>query len=261
MNTLTKQELESLSFEPHQPELESFDLIRYWRAIARNKWRILALVAIVGLLAHLCSLSRPPVYRSTATVLVEGSRPKGMTMEELYVSYNGTSRDYYLTQFEIIKSREFAEKLVRVMGLSKHPEFDPRTYELRRAGRTIKLERIPSEVLLLLIENRGQLVSRDQIIERVWGKDIFLDTDNSINAAIRKIRQALKDDHEQPRFVQTITGRGYRFCAEVNEALPDALLAASTHESAKDRNRSVEKPAREREAPATRAGRRRAAGS
>jgi TolB-like protein/DNA-binding winged helix-turn-helix (wHTH) protein/Tfp pilus assembly protein PilF len=71
------------------------------------------------------------------------------------------------------------------------------------------------EVLCLLVEEKGQLVSRDRIIERVWGRDVFLDTDNSINAAVRKIRQALKDDPEQPRFVQTVTGRGYRFIAPV----------------------------------------------
>jgi predicted ATPase/DNA-binding winged helix-turn-helix (wHTH) protein len=94
-------------------------------------------------------------------------------------------------------------------------DLDPRSYVLRCAGRVLKLERVPMELLLLLIEGRGQLVTRDQIIERVWGKDVFLDTDNSINAAIRKIRQVLKDDPEQPRFVQTITGRGYRFIAVV----------------------------------------------
>ena len=86
-------------------------------------------------------------------------------------------------------------------------DLDLRTYELRRAGRVLKLERIPVKLLILLIEGRGQLVTRDQIIERIWGKDVFLDTDNSINAAIRKIRQVLKDDPEQPRFVQTIIGR------------------------------------------------------
>jgi TolB-like protein/DNA-binding winged helix-turn-helix (wHTH) protein/Tfp pilus assembly protein PilF len=94
-------------------------------------------------------------------------------------------------------------------------EFNLRVGELRRSGRLLKLERIPTELLLLLIERQGQLVTRDEIIERVWGKDVFLDTDNSINAAIRKIRQALKDDPAQPRFVQTITGRGYRFIAPV----------------------------------------------
>jgi TolB-like protein/DNA-binding winged helix-turn-helix (wHTH) protein/Tfp pilus assembly protein PilF len=97
-------------------------------------------------------------------------------------------------------------------------ELDPQTYELRRLDRRLKLERIPTELLVLLVEQRGQLVTREQIIERVWGNDVFLDTDNSINAAIRKIRYALKDDPDQPRFVQTVTGRGYRFIAPVREA-------------------------------------------
>src|ERR1039458_6223094 len=96
-------------------------------------------------------------------------------------------------------------------------ELDPRTYELRSGGRIVKLERIPMELLILLIEERGQLVTRSQIIERIWGKDVFLDTDNSINAAIRKIRQVLKDDPEQPRFVQTIRGGVSRFIAPVVE--------------------------------------------
>jgi DNA-binding winged helix-turn-helix (wHTH) protein/predicted Zn-dependent protease len=73
------------------------------------------------------------------------------------------------------------------------------------------------EVLLLLAERRGQLVTREEIIEKLWGKDVFLDTDNAINTAIRKIRQVLKDDPEQPQFVQTITGKGYRFIAPVTE--------------------------------------------
>jgi eukaryotic-like serine/threonine-protein kinase len=97
-------------------------------------------------------------------------------------------------------------------------ELDPRAYELRRSGRRLKLERIPMELLLLLVERRGELVTREEIIERIWGKDVFLDTDSGINAAIRKIRQALKDDAEKPLFVQTITGKGYRFVAPITEA-------------------------------------------
>lgn len=96
-------------------------------------------------------------------------------------------------------------------------ELDVRSYQLRHSGRRLKLERIPMELLFLLIERRGQIVTREQIVERVWGKGVFLDTDNSINAAIRKIRQVLKDDPEEPRFVQTVTGRGYRFIAPVQE--------------------------------------------
>jgi TolB-like protein/DNA-binding winged helix-turn-helix (wHTH) protein/uncharacterized protein HemY len=101
-------------------------------------------------------------------------------------------------------------------------ELDRGAYELRRAGRALKLERIPMEILLLLIERRGQLITRTDIIGRIWGEDVFLDTDNSINSAIRKIRQVLKDDPENPAFVQTVTGKGYRFIATVTEgSVPD----------------------------------------
>src|SRR5206468_12303047 len=94
-------------------------------------------------------------------------------------------------------------------------ELDLSAYELRRSGVPLKLERIPMELLLLLIERRGELVTREQIIERIWGKDVFLDTESGINAAVRKIRQVLKDDPDRPRFVLTVTGKGYRFVALV----------------------------------------------
>ena len=87
-------------------------------------------------------------------------------------------------------------------------DFSPR--RLRRRDRVLKLERIPLEILILLVERRGEVVSREEIVARVWGSDVFLDTDNSIRGAIRKIRQVLKDDPETPRFIQTLTGRGYR---------------------------------------------------
>ena len=94
-------------------------------------------------------------------------------------------------------------------------ELDARAYQLRRSGHALKIERIPMEILLLLTEHPGELVTREQIVERVWGKGHFLDTDNSINGAIRKIRQLLRDDSDEPRFIQTVTGRGYRFIASV----------------------------------------------
>jgi TolB-like protein/DNA-binding winged helix-turn-helix (wHTH) protein/Tfp pilus assembly protein PilF len=113
----------------------------------------------------------------------------------------------------------------RTLGLIKFGEdfeLDTLSYRLCRSGQALKLERIPLELLLLLIEQRGQLVTRDQIIEGIWGSGVFLDTDNSINGAIRKLRRVLQDDPEQPRFIQTITGKGYRFIAEVTEAEPAA---------------------------------------
>jgi predicted ATPase/DNA-binding winged helix-turn-helix (wHTH) protein len=121
-------------------------------------------------------------------------------------------------------------------------ELDLRSYELRRAGRVLKLERIPTDLLLLLIETRGQLVTRDQIIERIWGKDVFLDTESSINAAIRKIRQVLKDNPEHPRFVQTITGRGYRFIAAVVEVTGETPSGEAARDPAPIRDLVAEKP-------------------
>ena len=121
-------------------------------------------------------------------------------------------------------------------------ELDLRSYELRRAGRVLKLERIPTDLLFLLIEARGQLVTRDQIIERIWGKDVFLDTESSINAAIRKIRQVLKDNPEHPRFVQTITGRGYRFIAAVVEVTGETPSREIARDVAAIREPVAEKP-------------------
>jgi len=94
-------------------------------------------------------------------------------------------------------------------------ELDLRPRRLRRGSHVLKLERIPLEILILLLEHRGEIVSREKIVARVWGNDVFLDTDNSIRGAIRKVRQALKDDPETPRFIQTVTGRGYRFIAPI----------------------------------------------
>jgi TolB-like protein/Flp pilus assembly protein TadD len=96
-------------------------------------------------------------------------------------------------------------------------ELDLSAYELRRDGCSLKLERIPMELLRLLVEQRGQLVTREAIIEKLWGHDVFLDTDNGINTAVRKIRQALEDDIAQPRFLHTVPGKGYRFSATVTE--------------------------------------------
>src|SRR6516164_8236163 len=103
----------------------------------------------------------------------------------------------------------------RVLKLGDAFELDLGACELRKNGEAQRLGRIPMDLLVLLVEERGQLVTREKIIERVWGKDVFLDTDNSINAAIRRIRQILEDDAESPRYVQTLIGRGYRFVGEI----------------------------------------------
>lgn len=94
-------------------------------------------------------------------------------------------------------------------------ELDLRSYELKRDGEPLRLEKIPMELLIFLVEHHGELVTREQIIERLWGKEVFLDTEQGINTAIRKIRHVLQDEPEKPQFLETVVGKGYRFASNV----------------------------------------------
>ena len=111
-------------------------------------------------------------------------------------------------------------------------ELDRERYELRCGNRRVDLERMPAELLILLIDKQGALLEREEIVEKLWGKDKFVDATHGINTAIKKIRIALRDDPEQPRFIQTIKGRGYRFIADIQELNPipppEAAPAASS---------------------------------
>jgi len=86
-------------------------------------------------------------------------------------------------------------------------------YQLLRRGLAVKLENLPLQLLMLLVSRRGQLVSRRDIEKEIWGQDVFVDIEQGINTAIRKIRQVLRDRPEKPRYLQTVVGKGYRFIA------------------------------------------------
>ncbi|MBS0335289.1 MAG: polysaccharide biosynthesis tyrosine autokinase [Proteobacteria bacterium] len=107
-------------------QTQAHELVRYWRAINRHRLGIALLVIAVGVLASIYSFSLQPIYRGTATVLLDPVRKKSVTNEEILDSMAGTPRDYYLTQIEIMKSRDYAERLVRVLNLTRHPAYDPR---------------------------------------------------------------------------------------------------------------------------------------
>ncbi len=94
-------------------------------------------------------------------------------------------------------------------------ELDLGRYELRRDGRTKRLERLPMELLILLAERQQQLVTRSEILERLWGAEVFVDGDAAINTAVRKVRRALGDDPDRPQFVETVVGKGYRFVGPI----------------------------------------------
>src|ERR1700721_2203484 len=94
-------------------------------------------------------------------------------------------------------------------------EFDLGRYELRRRGRRVKLEKKPMELLIFLVARREQLVSRKNIVTKLWRSDLFIDSEPNINNIVRKIRAALGDNAAKPRFLETVIGKGYRFIGPV----------------------------------------------
>ena len=96
-------------------------------------------------------------------------------------------------------------------------------FQLSKSGCPLKLEGLPLQLLMFLVEKQGQLMTREQIADALWGKDVFVDVDQGINTAIRKIRMALDDNSGQPRCLQTVVGRGYRFIAFTRVEKEDPL--------------------------------------
>src|SRR5579864_2499067 len=95
-------------------------------------------------------------------------------------------------------------------------EINLRAGELRRNGVKIKLQEQPFQVLVLLLERPGEVVTREEVRNRLWPADTFVDFDHSLNAAVRRLRDALGDSAENPTFVETVARRGYRFLAPVS---------------------------------------------
>jgi TolB-like protein/DNA-binding winged helix-turn-helix (wHTH) protein len=110
---------------------------------------------------------------------------------------------------------------------------DCERFELLRNGYSLRVERKPLELLILLVSREGKLVTRTEIAERLWPSDVFVDTEHGINTAIRKLRQILHDDSEEPQFIQTVTGMGYRFVAPV-VTLPGSPLATKGEEDSEE---------------------------
>ncbi|HKV82536.1 MAG TPA: winged helix-turn-helix domain-containing protein [Candidatus Sulfotelmatobacter sp.] len=105
-------------------------------------------------------------------------------------------------------------------------ELDFAHFQLYRGREQVRLEGLPLELLMYLVDHPVQLVTREQIAEVLWGKDVFVDVEQGINTAIRKIRVALNDDPGQPRFLQTVVGRGYRFVAECEDQSAEVTFSA-----------------------------------
>ncbi len=104
---------------------DEIDLLQLWQTIWRRKWSILTLVAVVVMVAVLAVLSITPIYRTGATLLIEQQAAKVVSIEQVY-GLEGESSEYLQTQFELLKSRALAERVVKQLSLTTHPEFDPR---------------------------------------------------------------------------------------------------------------------------------------
>jgi TolB-like protein/DNA-binding winged helix-turn-helix (wHTH) protein len=104
-------------------------------------------------------------------------------------------------------------------------ELDLRTGELRRGGASLNLSPQPAKILVLLVERAGEVITRSELAEQVWGDDTFVNFDQGLNFAVRQIRAALGDDSDTPRFIETLPKRGYRFIAAINKDESTAVAA------------------------------------
>jgi len=106
-------------------------------------------------------------------------------------------------------------------------ELDCRTGELQRNGTTVRLQPQPAKLLSILVSRAGEVVTREELAEAVWGPDTYVDFEHGLNFAIRKIRRVLQDDSENPRYLETVPKRGYRFIAAVaDSARPQRIQPA-----------------------------------
>jgi polysaccharide biosynthesis transport protein len=170
MNALSQREL-YLPPPKADAQSQAHELVRYWRAINRHRLGIVLLVVAVGVLASIYAFSLQPVYRGTATVLLDPVKKKSVTTEEVYDVMASTPRDYYLTQIEIMKSRDYAERLVKVLNLTTHPEFDPRQRLPEKTWWGVLLERfLPSAFESAIQGSSSKAWSENQIREDATSK-------------------------------------------------------------------------------------------
>jgi DNA-binding winged helix-turn-helix (wHTH) protein len=142
-----------------------------------------------------------------------------------------------------LKRRQtFVVETLRSRRLVKFSDFevDLQTGELRKAGMRLKLTGQPFQVLAILLEHAGEVITREELQKQLW-PNTFVDVNHNLNTAINKIREALGDSSENPRFVETLPRRGYRFIAPVTV---NGTAAAAVADAAENRPTTAEPTAR-----------------
>src|SRR6266403_6382283 len=99
-------------------------------------------------------------------------------------------------------------------------EVDLRSGELRKSGHRIRLQAQPFELLAMLLEHVGEVVTREEVCRKLWPNDTFVDFDHSLAAAVNKIREALGDSADNPKYIETLPKRGYRFIGKIKPEAP-----------------------------------------
>src|SRR5215469_13379666 len=127
--------------------------------------------------------------------------------------------DGRISEFRISMSSASAGPVARFARF----EVDFRACELRKEGTKIRLQEQPFQVLAALLENPGQIVTREELQRRLWPSDTFVDFDHGLNSAIARLREALNDSASAPKYIETVGRRGYRFIAEIEK--PGAEVA------------------------------------
>jgi len=110
-------------------------------------------------------------------------------------------------------------------------ELDFEGFQLRRRGSVVRIEGLPLRLLMLLVARKGELIARREIERKLWGEGVFVDVEQGINTAIRKIRIVLRDHPDRPRFLQTVVGQGYRFLAHRVMEADTSVASASKYDS------------------------------
>lgn len=126
---------------------------------------------------------------------------------------------------------EWANPQVSVLRIGAF-ELNLSTGELRKAGSRIRLQPQPFKVLALLLERPGELVTREELQQKLWSEDTFVDFEHALNFAVKKLRQALGDDADHPRYIETLPRRGYRFIGPVERVARPAVQGGAAHQPA-----------------------------
>jgi len=208
MNSLTTQEkLQQLAGQ------EEIDLRQYWSTITRHKWGIAGLALVITLLTALVVFSMNPIYRATATLLIESQEANVVSIEEIY-GLDTRNAEYYATQFEILKSRGLAEKVIDRLNLATHPEFDPEQQSSRFSLRSIlpiglfdsdnKIEPTATEKKLALIDSFLARLSISPIRKTQLVQISFESHDRALSAnAANALADAYIESHLEARLEMT----------------------------------------------------------